>query len=181
MKNSQKINIEKIKIGVSSCLTGERVRWDGDHKQDSYITDVLARYFNFIPICPEVEVGMGVPRETVALYGTLENHRMLSRKTETDWTRKMNRYSKNCVGELKKSGLCGYIFKSKSPSCGMSEVPVYSINGSRILGHGPGMFADIFMKKFPLIPVEDEARLNDPVIRENFIARVFSYHKLMNG
>lgn len=170
----------KIKIGVSSCLIGEKVRWDGDHKQDRYVSEVLGKYFEYVSICPEVEVGMGTPRETVALYGTLEKHRMMGKKSKTDWTQKMNRYSRTRTNQLTREDLCGYIFKSKSPSCGIARVPVYSDSDKSKARHGPGIFADAFIKSFPLLPVEDEDRLSDSKIRENFIVKVFGFHRLQN-
>ena len=175
-----KLNLmeDKIKIGVSSCLLGEEVRWNGGHKKDRYVQGVLDNYFDYVPTCPEVDVGMGTPRETVALYGVLEEHKMISKKSQTDWTEKMNTYMKGRISTLGKSDLCGYIFKSKSPSCGIGRVPIYSKFGSNKVRHGPGMFASAFMKTLPLIPVEDEGRLHDPVIRENFIVRVFCFNRL---
>lgn len=170
----------KIKVGVSSCLLGEKVRWNAGHKQDKYIREVLARYFEYVPICPEMEVGMGVPRETVALYGDMENSRMISKKTKTDWTKPMQIYIKDRINSLSNEDLCGYIFKSKSPSCGIGRVPVYAEMGSNKAKHGPGKFAQAFINKYPLIPTEDEGRLNDPKIRENFIVRVFSLHRFQN-
>jgi uncharacterized protein YbgA (DUF1722 family)/uncharacterized protein YbbK (DUF523 family) len=168
---------EKIRIGVSSCLIGEKVRWNGDHKQDRYVREILSRYFEYIPVCPEVEVGMGVPRETVALYGDPEKPSMISKKTQTDWTKPMEKYIKSRINTLSADDLCGYIFKSKSPSCGMARVPLYSEFGSHKVKHGPGMFAKAFINSFPLVPTEEEGRLNDPRIRENFIVRVFSFKR----
>ena len=168
---------DKIRIGVSSCLIGEKVRWNGDHKQDRYVREILSRYFEYIPVCPEMEVGMGVPRETVALYGDPEKPSMISKKTQTDWTKPMGKYIKSRINTLSADDLCGYIFKSKSPSCGISRVPLYSEFGSHKVKHGPGMFANAFINSFPLVPTEDEGRLNDPRIRENFIVRVFSFKR----
>ena len=168
---------EKIRIGVSSCLIGEKVRWNGDHKQDRYVREILSRYFEYIPVCPEVEVGMGVPRETVALYGDPEKPSMISKKTQTDWTKPMEKYIKSRINTLSADDLCGYIFKSKSPSCGMGRVPLYSEFGSHKVKHGPGMFANAFINSYPLVPTEEEGRLNDPRIRENFIVRVFSFKR----
>ena len=168
----------KIKIGVSSCLIGEKVRWNGDHKQNHFVREILANYFEYVSVCPEMEVGMGVPRETVALYGNLEKSRMISKKTQTDWTRPMNNYIKDRLKSLTQDDLCGYIFKSKSPSCGLGRIPVYSEFGSNKVRHGSGMFAQAFTKAFPIVPTEDEGRLNDPRIRENFIVKVFSFSRL---
>ena len=168
----------KIKIGVSSCLIGEKVRWNGDHKQNHFVREILANYFEYVSVCPEMEVGMGVPRETVALYGNLEKSRMISKKTQTDWTRPMNNYIKDRLKSLTQDDLCGYIFKSKSPSCGLGRIPVYSEFGSNKVRHGSGMFAQAFTNAFPIVPTEDEGRLNDPRIRENFIVKVFSFYRL---
>ena len=137
----------KIKIGVSSCLIGEKVRWNGDHKQDRYVREILGNYFKYVSVCPEMEAGMGVPRETVALYGSLEAPKMISKKTKTDWTRRMNRYLKERMNQLAHDDLCGYIFKSKSPSCGPARVPIYSEAGSGQARHGPGLFANAFLKE----------------------------------
>ena len=171
-------NKGKIKIGVSSCLIGEKVRYNGEHKQDRYVLEVLGKIFEYVPVCPEMEVGMGVPRETVVLYGSPENPRMTGRKSGTDWTGKMNRYVKGRVSGLAAENLCGYIFKNRSPSCGLGGIPVYSEPGSNSVRRGRGMFAEAFMEKFPLVPVEDEGRLNNPKKRENFIVRVLSFFKL---
>ena len=168
----------KVRVGISSCLLGERVRWNGDHKRNQHVQGVLSKYFEYFPICPEVEVGMGTPRESVALYGTLEKPKMVSKKTQTDWTKKMNDYIKGCLNKLTNENLYGYIFKSKSPSCGLTKVPVYAHVGSAKARYGPGLFANAFNKEYPLIPIEDEGRLNDSRIRENFIVRVFSFNRL---
>ena len=170
----------KIKIGVSSCLIGEKVRWNGDHKQNHFVREVLEKYFDYVSICPEMEIGMGVPRETVALYGNPKKLSMISKKSQTDWTKPMESYIKNRIPSLKDADLCGYIFKSKSPSCGLGGVPVYANFGSQKVQHVAGMFAKAFINKFPLIPTEDEGRLNDSKIRENFIVRVFSFSRLQN-
>lgn len=167
-----------IKIGVSSCLLGEKVRWNGDHKQDRYVREILGNYFEYVPVCPEMEVGMGVPRETVALYGTLEEPKMISKKSKIDWTERMNRYLKDRINQLTHDELSGYIFKSKSPSCGIARVPVFSETDRSKAMHGAGMFANAFIKNFPLVPIEDEGRLNDAKIRENFIVRVFCFNRL---
>ncbi|MDH5458214.1 MAG: DUF523 and DUF1722 domain-containing protein [Nitrospinota bacterium] len=167
-----------IKIGVSSCLLGEKVRWNGDHKQDRYVREILGNYFEYVPVCPEMEVGMGVPRETVALYGTLEEPKMISKKSKIDWTERMNRYLKDRINQLTRDELSGYIFKSKSPSCGIARVPVFSETDRSKARHGAGMFANAFIKRFPLVPIEDEGRLNDAKIRESFIVRVFCFNRL---
>jgi len=168
----------KIKIGVSSCLIGEKVRWNGDHKQNHYVREILAKYFECVSVCPEMEVGMGVPRETVALYGNLERTQMISKKTQTDWTKPMQKYIEDRINALTREELCGYIFKSQSPSCGLGKVPVHAEFGGNKVRYGPGMFAAKFIQKFPLVPTEDEERLNNSRIRENFIVKVFSFYRL---
>jgi uncharacterized protein YbgA (DUF1722 family)/uncharacterized protein YbbK (DUF523 family) len=167
----------KIKVGVSSCLLGEKVRWDGNHKQDSVIKNQLRRIFEWVPTCPEVEIGMGIPRESVQLTGGSKAPLMVGNRTGTDWTRRMNRYSQKRSAELERMDVCGYIFKSKSPSCGIGRIPVIGKNG-KPQRNGRGLFAEAFMRQCSLIPVEDEDRLHDARIRENFITRVFAYHRL---
>ncbi len=167
----------KIKVGVSSCLLGEKVRWDGNHKQDRTVKDGLGRLFEWVPTCPEVEIGMGIPRETVQLTGNSETPRMVGNTTGTDWTQRMNRYSRKRSTELAKMDVCGYIFKSKSPSCGITCIPVTG-NSGKTHRYGRGLFAESFMQQCALAPVEDEDRLHDARVRENFITRVFAYHRL---
>lgn len=166
-----------IKIGISTCLLGEKVRFDAGHKKDRYLTDVLGNYFEWIPVCPELEVGMGVPRESVRLVGSTDSPRMVGHKSGTDWTEKMMKYSAERVRRLRGLNLSGYILKSDSPSCGMERVRVYTENGMPSKT-GVGLYANAFLKEFPYIPVEEEGRLNDARIRDNFIVRVFSYHRL---
>ena len=167
----------KIKVGVSSCLLGEKVRWNGDHKQNRAVKDELGQFFEWVPTCPEVEIGMGIPRETVQLTGDPGAPRMVGNTTGTDWTSRMNRYSKKRSAELARLTLCGYIFKSRSPSCGIARIPVTGKN-RKTQKYGRGLFAEAFMQRCALVPVEDEGRLHDARIRENFITRVFAYHRL---
>jgi uncharacterized protein YbgA (DUF1722 family)/uncharacterized protein YbbK (DUF523 family) len=167
----------KIKVGVSSCLLGEKVRWDGNHKRDLMVKNQLGRMFEWVPTCPEVEIGMGIPREAVQLTGNSKTPRMVGNQTGTDWTARMNRYSKKRSAELAKMGVCGYIFKSRSPSCGISRIPVTHKN-IMTKKYGRGLFADSFMLQCALVPVEDEDRLHDARLRENFITRIFAYHRL---
>ncbi|HSW38836.1 MAG TPA: DUF523 and DUF1722 domain-containing protein [Acidobacteriota bacterium] len=163
---------EQIRIGVSSCLLGEKVRYDGGHKHDRYITDILGRYFTFVPVCAEVECGLPVPREAMRLVGDPAAPRLVTVKTGVDLTRQMNEWAEKRVRELEREGLSGFIFKSKSPSSGMERVKVYDRNGVPVL-NGVGLFARVFMEHFPLLPVEEEGRLNDLCLRENFIESVF--------
>lgn len=175
MKTEQSLT-KPIRIGMSMCLLGAKVRFDRGHKKDRYITDTLGRFFEFVPVCPELEVGMGVPREPVRLVNSSGHTRMVGVKSGTDWTEIMNKYSVEKVQVLKNSSLSGFILKSDSPSCGMERVRIYTEAGMP-LKNGRGLFADVLMKELPLLPVEEEGRLNDSRIRENFIVRVFAYHR----
>jgi len=173
----------RIKVGVSSCLLGEKVRWDGNHKRDRTVKNQLGRIFEWVPTCPEVEIGMGVPREAVRLMGHLKSPRLVGTESATDWTARMTRYTRKRSRELAKRGVCGYIFKARSPSCGVVRIPVSARNG-KTTAQGRGLFADAFIQRYSLVPVEDEDRLQDPRVRDNFITRVFAYHRLsqlLNG
>ncbi len=168
--------MEKIKIGISSCLLGEKVRYDGGHKLDRYITETLGRYFEWVSVCPEVEYGLSVPREAMRLIGDPEAPRLVTIHTKIDHTEGMLSWAEKKLKLLEREELCGFIFKSKSPSSGISGVKVY--NNSNVPNRkGIGIFAGAFIKRFPLIPVIDEGRLHDPVLRENFIERVFVYKR----
>jgi uncharacterized protein YbgA (DUF1722 family)/uncharacterized protein YbbK (DUF523 family) len=163
----------KFKIGISSCLLGNPVRWNAGHKLDRFLTNTLGQFVEYVPVCPEVEAGFGVPRESVRLLGDPENPSMITFKSKKDLTNQMKRWAKKRVKELEKEDLCGFIFKSDSPSSGMIRVKVYSEKGMP-RKVGVGMFARAFMDHFPRIPVEDDGRLHNPAIRENFIERIFS-------
>jgi uncharacterized protein YbgA (DUF1722 family)/uncharacterized protein YbbK (DUF523 family) len=165
--------MDKIKIGVSKCLLGEPVRYDGQHKLDHFITDTLGRYFEFVGVCPEVECGLGVPRESMHLVGDPAHPRLVTTRTGIDHTDRLTAWSAKRVIELEPEDLCGYIFKSRSPSSGMENVKVYNGQGG-FSGKAPGLFAKAFLAHFPTLPCEDEGRLNDPDLRENFIERVFT-------
>lgn len=169
-------DMKKIKVGISRCLLGEKVRYDARDSHDKYLTDTLGRYFDYIPVCPEVEYGLPVPREPMRLVGSPENPRLVTIKTGVDHTEGMLRWAEKRLKELEEEGLCGFIFKSRSPSSGMQGVTIYS-QGNMPDKKGTGIFAGAFMRYFPLVPVEDEERLNDQGIRENFIERVFVYRR----
>lgn len=164
---------EKIRIGVSSCLLGNITRYDGGDARDRYITDVLGPWVEFVPVCPEVEVGFGVPRETIRLEGDPDAPRLMTTHTRIDHTRRMLDWTERRVGELEGEGLWGFLFKKSSPSCGMARVKVFDEKNRPVM-KGRGLFAGAFMDRFPLLPVEDEERLHDPHIRENFIERIFT-------
>jgi uncharacterized protein YbgA (DUF1722 family)/uncharacterized protein YbbK (DUF523 family) len=164
--------MEKIKLGISTCLLGENVRYDGGHKLDRFLTDTLGQYVAYVPVCPEVECGLPIPRESMHLEGDPESPRLVTLRTKQDMTERMVSWAKKRVVELEKEGLYGFIFKSDSPSSGMERVRVYNEKGMPVK-KGVGMFARIFMEHYPLLPVEDEGRLHDPKLRENFIERIF--------
>lgn len=169
----------KIKIGISSCLLGNKVRFDGGHKHDKYITGTLGAYLEFVPVCPEVECGLTIPRESMRLVGSPEVPRLITNKTATDHTEKMNQWAVGRVEQLAEENLCGFIFKSKSPSSGMERVKIYDKNNvPRAVG--VGLFAKAFMERFPMLPVEEEGRLHDMILRENFIESVFVYKRWRN-
>jgi uncharacterized protein YbgA (DUF1722 family)/uncharacterized protein YbbK (DUF523 family) len=164
-----------VKVGVSSCLLGEHVRYDGGHKHDLYITDTLGRYFSFVPVCPEVGCGMPVPREAMRLEGDPANPRLVTIRSQTDRTEQMLAFCRTRVRELDSADLCGFIFKKGSPSSGLYRVRVYT--GGMPAKSGSGLFAAAMVRHFPLLPVEEEGRLNDPRIRENFLERVFGFRR----
>ncbi|OLN25636.1 Hypothetical protein DVDV_3192 [Desulfovibrio sp. DV] len=164
---------ETIRVGVSACLLGQPVRYDGGHKRDLYIIDTLGRYFEFVPVCPEVECGLSVPREAMRLVGDPDAPRLVTIKSGLDHTDRMQAWAAGRVAELAEENLCGFIFKSKSPSSGFTRVKVYNDKGSPA-ERGVGLFARAFLDRFPLIPVEDEGRLHDDKLRENFIERIFT-------
>ncbi len=174
--NIEETNMDKIKIGISSCLLGNNVRYDGGHRHDRYITDTLGRYFAWCPVCPEVECGLGIPREAMRLVGDPENPRLVTILTGVDHTDGMNTWMKKKLQELEKENLCGFIFKSKSPSSGIGGVKIYTPSGMPDR-KGAGLFGGAFMKHFPLLPVIDEGQLHDPLLRENFIERILVFRR----
>jgi uncharacterized protein YbgA (DUF1722 family)/uncharacterized protein YbbK (DUF523 family) len=166
-----------IRMGVSSCLLGKEVRFDGGHKRDRFMTDLLGRFVEWVPVCPEVEVGMGTPRPALRLVGGGDDVRMVEIKSRRDHTRAMRTYSARRVRALRALDLCGYVFKKDSPSCGMTRVKIYPESGMP-RREGRGLYASALMEAFPNLPVEDEGRLNDAKLRENFIERVFAYQRV---
>lgn len=166
---------EKIKLGVSTCLLGEKVRYDGGHKLNRYVRDTLGRHFEYFPVCPEVECGLPVPREALRLVGDPASPRLVTNKTGFDFTEQMQDWGRRRLAALEQEDLCGYIFKSRSPSSGMERIKVYREKDGMPVNDGVGIWARMFMEHFPFLPVEDEGRLNDPLLREHFIERVFVY------
>jgi uncharacterized protein YbgA (DUF1722 family)/uncharacterized protein YbbK (DUF523 family) len=167
---------DRIPLGISSCLLGANVRYDGGHKLDRYLHDVLGRFVRWAPVCPEVECGLGVPRESLRLVGDPDAPRLLTTRGGVDLTRRMEAWAKERAASLEAEDLRGFVFKSRSPSSGLRGVKVYDEKGNPTR-RGIGIFARAFTQRFPLVPVEDEGRLNDPGIRENFIERVFACHR----
>jgi len=166
-----------IRVGISTCLLGQQVRWDGGHKREAFLTDVLAPYLEWVPVCPEVEIGMGIPREPVQLVRAEGEIRMLGTRSRRDWTEPMREYAARRVRALESLDLCGYVLKKDSPSCGMERVKVRDAKNMP-KRDGRGLFAEALLSANPALPVEEEGRLNDAVLRENWIERVFAYRRL---
>lgn len=162
-----------IKIGISACLLGQKVRYDGGHRLDPFLAATLGQFVEFVPVCPEVECGLGVPREPMRLSGDPANPRLVIIKTDRDLTNRMQQWAEKRVQELETEKLCGFIFKSRSPSSGMARVKVYTGPNRPPSKTGVGLFARVFMDHFPLLPAEEDGRLHDPLLRENFITRIF--------
>ena len=164
---------EKIRLGVSACLLGETVRYDGGHKRDAFLTETLAPFVTWVAVCPELELGLGVPRDALRLVGDGRAPRLVVERTGEDLTARMRHFARGRLDELVALELDGYVLKRASPSCGLFRVRVYGQAG--VPGAtGRGVFASALVERFPALPVEEEGRLNDPAIRENFIERVFA-------
>lgn len=164
---------QPITVGVSACLLGEHVRYDGGHKHDSCITDTLGAYFAFMPVCPEVGCGLPVPREAMRLEGAPPFPRLMTRQTRIDRTEQMLAYCSVKIRAVEREGLCGFIFKERSPSCGLTEVPLHGFGASDM--STVGLFAREVVRCFPLMPLVEAECLKNPLIRINFIERVFLY------
>lgn len=173
-----------LRLGISRCLLGDEVRFDGGHKRDNFLTDVLGPYVEWVPVCPEVEAGLGTPREAMRLVGDPAHPRLLTIKSGRDHTWALEKMTTGRLAELGNLDLSGYVFKRGSPSCGVERVRVYTEHAMPS-HNGVGIFARAFIEHFPLIPVEEEGRLSDAPLRENFIERVFCYRRyqdlLRNG
>ena len=163
----------KIRIGIARCLLGENVRYDGTHKLDPYLRDTLGQYVEWVPVCPEVETGMPVPREAVRLVGDVDAPRLVGRATGEDWTGRMRDWGDGRLDRLEKEDLCGYVFRYGSPTHGMARVKVFNDKGMPRRA-GVGMWARMVMERFPQLPFEDDGRLHNPRLRENFVSRVFT-------
>ena len=170
-------NETAIRVGVSSCLLGNLVRYDGGHRRLSVITDVLADFFEWVPVCPEVEVGMGVPRETLRLWEGESETQLVADESRTNYTKEMRSWSEAKVRSLQSLGLCGFVFKKNSPSCGAEGVAVYS-DADEVRSSGRGIFAETVVDSDPSLPVEEEGSLEDEALRDHFIERIFARHRL---
>jgi uncharacterized protein YbgA (DUF1722 family)/uncharacterized protein YbbK (DUF523 family) len=168
---------QPIRVGISACLLGDEVRFDGGHKRDVFLVDVLGPVVEWVRVCPEVELGLGTPRETLRLVRVGGRLRMTTTRTAIDHTDGMNRWASERVEQLAAEDLCGYVLKKDSPSCGMERVKVFG-SGNVPERSGRGLFATALMERFPDLPVEEEGRLSDPRLRENFIERLFAYRRL---
>lgn len=168
-----------LRLGISRCLLGDEVRFDGGHKRDHFLTDVLGPYVEWVPVCPEVEAGLGTPREAMRLVGNPHRPRLMTITSKHDHTEAMEAMVDGRLDSLRKLDLSGFVFKRGSPSCGVERVRVYTAQG--MPSHsGVGIFAKAFIEQCPLIPVEEEGRLSDPSLRENFIERVFCYRRFQD-
>jgi uncharacterized protein YbgA (DUF1722 family)/uncharacterized protein YbbK (DUF523 family) len=168
-----------IRLGISRCLLGDEVRFDGGHKHDSFLTDVLGHYIEWVPVCPEVEAGLGTPREAMRLVGHPQHPRLMTITSKHDRTQALEAMIEGRLDSLRTLNLSGFVFKRGSPSCGIERVRVYTAQG--MPSHsGAGIFAKAFRDEFPLTPVEEEGRLCDPSLRENFIERVFCYRRFQD-
>jgi len=162
----------RIRLGVSACLLGERVRYDGGHKRDAFLTDVLGPHVEWVPVCPELEIGLGVPRPTLRLEGRTTAPRLVQESSGADLTARMRDYARRRAGELKRLELDGYVLKRGSPSCGLLRVPVHGHHGAPRAGRG--LFAAALTARLPRLPVEEEGRLGDAVLRARFLERVLA-------
>jgi uncharacterized protein YbgA (DUF1722 family)/uncharacterized protein YbbK (DUF523 family) len=166
-----------VRVGISSCLLGSAVRFDGGHKRDAFLTGTFGRLVEWVPVCPEVECGLGTPRESMRLVRAGGDVRLLTIRTSVDLTDRMEAFARRRVAEVAFEGLSGYVLKKDSPSCGLERVKVYDAHGTAART-GRGLFASLLVDRFPALPVEEEGRLSDPRLRENFVARVFAYSRL---
>lgn len=164
----------KIRVGVSACLLGQPVRFDGGHKHAPLLTQTLGQFFDLVPLCPEMAIGLGAPRQTLRLVGEAAQPRAVGNRDGVDYSADLIRYGRQSAATLLSGSepLCGFIVKKDSPSCGMERVRVYGESGIPAK-EGVGLFTSELLTAHPWLPVEEEGRLNDPALRENFIERVF--------
>ncbi len=167
----------RVRVGISSCLLGHEVRYDGAHTHCAYIADNLSEYFEFVPLCPEVAIGMGTPRPPIQLVETLNGIRALGvDDASVDMTSALHDYGQQvCDAHIRNGDICGYIFKQNSPSCGVSQVKVFDA-GNRSVASGRGIYADSILAEFPHLPVAGEHALLSLEQRESFVASVMDYY-----
>jgi uncharacterized protein YbgA (DUF1722 family)/uncharacterized protein YbbK (DUF523 family) len=167
---------QRLRVGISSCLLGRKVRYDGQHKRDAFLVEVLGPFVDWVPVCPEMELGLGVPREPIRLVGRPQAPRLTAERSGTDHTEAMSVFARRRVDDLARDDLSGYVTKKDSPSCGMERVRVYPARGDGPpRREGVGAFARALLERMPLLPIEEEGRLHDPALRESFIERLFAY------
>lgn len=166
----------KMRLGISACLLGQNVRYDGGHQLDRFLRDTLGQFVEYVPVCPEVEMGLPIPRQTLRLVGDPGEPRLVFSKSGEDVTERMTDWAQKRLSALEKEDLGGFIFKGRSPSSGMERVKLYDHFGvpAKV---GVGLFARMFMEHFPLLPVEEDGRLHDPRLRENFIGAIFTFRR----
>lgn len=165
-----------IRLGVSACLLGENVRYDGGHKRDRLVAEILPRHFELVPVCPEVGIGLSVPRPPIQLAGDPEKPRVVAvADPERDYTDALSDYAADQTRRL--SDLSGYIFKSRSPSCGINRVPVQTADGGTAVGSGRGAYAAEWLRRRPTLPVVEEVGLADSGVRANFLGRVHAHRR----
>lgn len=172
----------RLRIGVSACLLGEEVRYDGGHKRDPLLIELLGPFVEWVPVCPEVEIGLGTPRPAMRLVrigAGIEGVRMITPETGADHTADMRKYAEHRVRQLMGERLAGYVFKADSPSCGMERVKLYPAEGGAPVKEARGLFAETLMRLWPGLPVEEEGRLQDRFLRESFVTRILERAQLL--
>lgn len=169
----------KPRVAVSACLLGHPVRFNGGHQRDPFLCEQLAPWVNFVPVCPEIEIGLGTPRETLRLVRTEEGVRLVAPRSGQDYTEPLQEHARVRAQQLRALGICGFLLKSGSPSCGLHRVRLYSREGT-VVSRGRGIFAAILRQQFPHLPTEEEGRLRDPVLREHFVEQVFAIWQWQN-
>ena len=166
----------KPKIGVSACLLGHQVRYDGGHKRNAFLIETLQRHVEYVPVCPETAIGLGIPRPTIRLVGDPATPRVLGvADPSLDVTRPLREFAESQIAHF--GDLCGFVLKKDTPSCGIERVKVYDPVNNSAVRKGSGAFARVLLQRLPLLPVEEEGRLTDPVLRENFINRIYVYQR----
>lgn len=168
-------HLPRPRLGISACLLGQPVRYDSGHKRDPFCVDLLGPLVDWVPLCPEVEVGMPIPRPSIRLTGESGAPRLIAQRTGEDWTERMAAYAEGKVEQLARLDLDGHVTKKDSPSCGLTRVRVYGPRGGPAARDGVGAFIAVLRARLPLLPIEEEGRLHDPLLRESFVERIFAH------